>query len=137
MKNLPTVRATLCLSADLFDLEFVTRRIGVDPTKTRSKDSFRTKEFAHTEWIVDVLEENCWSISAPLDRLYEQIGGKVEIIKSLCNECSIETAIIVSIHMNHGHGERPEMDISREIIALAAAINAKIGFDLYCYEEEI
>ena len=132
MENLPTIKTTLCLSADLFDLDLITEKMGIKPTKTRTKDSFPSYGLPHTVWTIEVFEKECWAISAPLEKLFKILEGKAKTIKFLCEEYELEAIIVITIHMNHG--ERPEMDIPREFISFAGFINAEIGFDLYCYE---
>jgi len=131
---IPSIKVTFYIMADEFDLEEVTRRLGINPTETRTKDSFPPQGLAHTSWSLDVEEKDCCAVAILFEEMLEVLGGKSETIKTLCDDYNLETSFVVVIHMQ---GEdNPEMFLPREVISFAASINADIGFDLYCYCDE-
>jgi hypothetical protein len=131
---IPSINVYFCITANEFDLDEVTRKIGVIPTKTRTKSNFPPQGLACTGWVLETGHENCLAVDIQFKKILKMLEGKANIIKTVCGEYNLEASFTVSIHMMHG--ERPEMVLPREVISFAAAINAEIGFDLYCYEED-
>ena len=133
---IPSIKITLYLSAEEFDLDEVTNRLEITPTETRLKNNFPPQsiaaDVARTLWCIDIKEENCIAVSILFEKLLNILDGKSEIIRAVCNDYNLETAFEVVIHMKDG--DSPEVILPREVISFASAINAEIGFDLYCYE---
>ena len=131
---IPSIKVIFGIFADEFDLDEITRRIGVIPTKARTKDSFRVQTLACTEWVLETGQENVIAIDIQFKKMLKMLEGKADVIKRVCDEYNLETNFVVVIHTMVC--EEPELVLSREVIAFAAAINAEIGFDLYSYEQE-
>ena len=131
MDNMPRISVSFCLSADLFDLDYVTKTLGIQPTAARTRDSFRIKEVAHTEWYIAIVKENCFAVSIPFGEMVHLLENKIEAINRLRSELNLEVIFVIVIHMKDGDG--PEVVLPREIVSFAASINAEIAFDLYCY----
>lgn len=133
---IPRIEVTFYIMADEFDLNEVTCRLGVTPTETRTKDSYPHQSIAagvaHTEWSIDLVEENCIAVSFLFEKLLNVLSGKEKLITQVCDDFNLEAGFVVVIHMKDG--DSPEVILPREVVAFAAAINAEIGFDLYCYE---
>ena len=132
----PSIKVWFCLDADEVDLGYVTKKLGIIPTETRTRESFPPQSiaagFAKDVWSFIIKEENCIAVSILFEKLLSVFKGKEGIIKKLCDDLGLEAAFEVVIHMQDGNS--PEVVLPREVIAFAAAINAEIGFDLYCYE---
>jgi len=131
---IPSINVYFYITADEFDLSEVTRKLGVMPTSTRTKDDFPPQGLACTEWVLETGREDCIAVSIQFEKMLQMLDGKANVIKNVCNEYNLETGFVVAIHMMHG--ERPEILLPPEVISFAASINADIGFDLYCYEDE-
>ena len=133
---MPSIKVTLYLGADEVDLDVVTQRLGIVPTETRTKDSFPLQSiitgFAKNIWSIGIIEENCIAVSIPFERMLEILKGKEAQINGLRNEYGFDASFVVVIHMKDG--DSPEVVLPREVITFTAAIDAEIGFDLYCYE---
>jgi len=130
--RLTEMKISFYFAGDLFDLNYVTSRMGITPTETRTKDSFPPTGLAHTEWSIEFCQEKCKAVSILFKMLIDLLGGKEDIIRSICNEHDIEAGFVIVIHMENANG--PEILLPREAVSFAASINAEIGFDLYCYE---
>ena len=136
MENItPSIKVTLFLTADEFDLDEVTRKMDILPTTTRTKDSFPpqsiTAGFARTGWALEIEEEHCLALSILFERLIEILRGKEGIINGFQNDYGIEASISISIHMHQA--ANPEIWLPQEAVKFAATINASIGFDIYSY----
>lgn len=128
----PSIKVTFYLSADEFDLDEVTQKIGIIPTIARKKDSFPPTALACTIWALSIKEERCKAICFLFEELLNMLRPKEKLITDICKDYNIEASFEVVIHMQDGDG--PEIVLPREVISFAATINAEIGFDIYCYE---
>ena len=128
----PSIKVIFCLEADEFNLNQVTERMELIPSEVRTRDSFPTEYYVKTIWSLEIIEENCEAVSIVFEKLLDSLKGKEEIIRNICDDYDIEAGFVVVIHCQDG--DNPEIVLPREIISFAAAINAEIGFDLYCYE---
>jgi len=133
MYKFPEIGVSFFLTADEFNLDYITIKMGIIPTEARTKDDFPCQDFAHTSWSIDILEEECYTVDKPFDKLLGLLDGKEKIIISLCEELGIKASFSIVIHMNSGRN--PEIVLSNKIISFASSINAhEIGFDIYSYE---
>ena len=137
--EMPVIQATFSISASggELDLEEVSRRLGVSPTRTRRKADFPPQTPAQTSWSLEVKEENAFSVGAVLDKLIRRLAGDYPLeaakkIVRLCEEFDAEASLEIVIHMRNG--DSPEVRLFSAQLLFAAAIGAEIGFDLYCYE---
>jgi len=133
---IPSIGVTLYLTADNVDPDEITRRLGIIPTSTRMRDEFPPQSIAagvaRNLWRIEVREDDCIALSIVSDKLLAIFDGKLEILKTICNDYNLKVSIEVVIHMKDG--DSPEVVLHGDIISLAASINAEIGFDIYCYE---
>ena len=133
---IPSIKVAFYISADKFDIDEVTRKVGINPTGTRTNADFPEQSIAagvaKTIWWFEVEEENCIAVSILFKKLLIILDSKSKIINAICNDYGLETGFEVVIHCQDGNN--PELVLTREIVAFAASINAEIGFDLYCYE---
>ena len=132
---IPSIKVKFFITGDDFDLDEVTNRVGINPTRARTKDSFPPQTiqagFACNEWLIETTEENCLAVAIKFEEMLSMLKGKTENIKSLCDDYNLETGFVIVIHMV---GEdNPEMILPREVISFAASMNADIAFDMYVY----
>ena len=137
--EMPVIQTTFSISASggELDLEEVSRRLGVTPTRTRRKADFPPQTPAQTSWSLEVKEENAFSVGAVLDELIRRLAGEnafenVEKLCTLCSDLAASPRFEIVIHMQSG--DSPEVRLFSAQLLFAAAIGAEIGFDLYCYE---
>lgn len=125
------------MPTDEFDLEFVTNKLGINPTRARKRCDFPQPSidagFATDEWSYEVREKNCDNIAVPFNKIYNLFREKVDDINNLCNDINIIADFTVIIYTKTGNTALN--CISKEILSFVASIHAKIGFDLYCYED--
>lgn len=132
MDNMPIISVSFCLSADIFDLDYVSETLGLQPTAARTRDSFRIKEIAHTEWYLEIIKEKCFAISIPFGEVVHLLDNKIGVINKLRKELGLDVIFVIAIKMRSS--ENPEIVLHPDYVSFAASINAEIGFDLYCYE---
>lgn len=134
--QMPSIKIKFHISADTFEISEVTRKIGVVPTKTRTKESFPIQSIvagtACTLWTLETETEDCLAVSIVFDNMMSMLNGKSEIIKSVCDDKKLSTSFEVVVRMYNGNN--PELVLPREVISFAASIGAEISFDLYCYD---
>ena len=137
--EMPVIQTTFSISASggELDLEEVSRRLGVTPTRTRRKADSPPQTPAQTSWSLEVKEENAFSVGAVLDELIRRLAGEnafenVEKLCTLCSDLAASPRFEIVIHMQSG--DSPEVRLFSAQLLFAAAIGAEIGFDLYCYE---
>ena len=137
--EMPVIQTTFSISASggELDLEEVSRRLGVSPTRTRRKADFPPQAPAQTSWSLEVKEENAFSVGAVLDELIRRLAGEnafenVEKLCTLCSDLAASPRFEIVIHMQSG--DSPEVRLFSAQLLFAAAIGAEIDFDLYCYE---
>ena len=129
MEKLPQIKAIFYFVGDEFNINDVTKKMNIVPTRARNKEDCPIKEFAHTVWSLKTEKETCRAVSIQVEKLIKPLIGKEEIINEICSEYNIETEIIIVISME---GEnKPEMVLTKEINSFVSSINAGVGFDLY------
>ncbi len=135
--EMPVIQTTFFISASggELNLEEVSRRLGVTPTRTRRKADSPPQTPAQTSWSLEVKEENAFSVGAVLDELIRRLAGEnafenVEKLCTLCSDLAASPRFEIVIHMQSGDG--PEVVLSPKQVLFAAAIGAEIDFDLHC-----
>ena len=110
----------------------------LSPTEAKKTEDFPEASIragiGRTFWSFEVREENCRDISVPFTKLYNQLYHKVDTIRKLCRDLNLITGFVVTIHTKCGN--IPLDNISRDVVSFASSINADIGIDLYCYDED-
>ena len=109
----------------------------MEPTESKRKADCKpfwiANGLAKAEWIYTAVEDNCDDISIPSMNLYNILNDKAEIINELCSKYGliVTFSVIISLKL----GNTPLAKMSKEFISFLAKINAEIGFDLYCYDD--
>jgi len=129
MNKLPIVKATFYIAGDEFDIDDVTTRMKIIPTKEMKKSDFPACGLPHTEWVFKIEEEHADCIENTFNKIMAVLIGKEKMISQICTDYNAEVGIVITIYMKKN--KRPLLDLSREMISFAASINAEIGFDLY------
>ena len=129
MEILPQIRVSFFFLGDEFNIEDITKKIGIIPTKARKKEDFPISEFAHTEWVLDTKKESCKAVSVPFKKLINMLNGKEIAIRQICNDYNVTVGFLVDIWMENG--DKPEMALTKESISFLASIDAEVSFDLF------
>lgn len=132
---MPLLNVEFCLTGNEVDLGDITAALNIEPTKTRLKKDWPNSTIlaglACDLWRLSTPQETCKSVSEQCKKLINQLIGKEEIIKQLCEKYNLYAHFEVVIHMQTMNG--PEISLEREIVLFLASINADIGFDVYAY----
>lgn len=131
MELLPQIEVSFLLISDDDNIDVITNRLKIVPSKIRKKESFKIKEFAHTLWELSSGRENCKVVSWQFDKVLSMLLGKEDIINDIMNDYNLEACFVVSVHAENGDG--PEVTLTKEIIKFVGKIDATIDFDLYYY----
>jgi len=129
---------------ELINFSEISDALDISPSETRTPDDWpealkRQAPYLPEEirprstWDIETEYEVSYSVSEVFEKLLYQLRGKEQIIRTLSQNMKLMVSIGVGIHMKETDG--PEMVLTSEIIAFAAAINAEIGFDIYSYSD--
>lgn len=128
----PTIKIAFCLTGHNFNLNNVTDKMGMTPTKARKKEDFPIQSIkagvAKTYWSFEIKEENN-QIIIPFNKLINTLRKKTKTINSLCNEFNLEADFIVTIYTKKD--VVPIIELTKDIMSFANSINAKVSFDFY------
>ena len=116
-----------------FVLNELTQKFEVTPTRARLKKDYPIPRIGQAEWYYEIREKNCDDMLVPFQKLVDIFKEKTEIINQLCSNLNLEVSLVTVIHAKIGN--RPLNGISKEIVKFMASIDADMGFDLYCYNE--
>ena len=129
----PRIKINFYMSGNNLNLDIITKRIGIEPTKVRKRTEWPQASIsagiAKDTWLLQLNDEECKAVSIQLDKLQYLLFSKVPIIKELSKEYLLEVSVTVVIDMEKGDG--PELVLSPSNIKFLSLINAEIGFDLY------
>jgi hypothetical protein len=116
--------------------------MGIEPTEVRTPDDWpETIKNPKVElpdelkprhiWKIDIGYESSNLVRDRFDVVLKLLEGKISIINDLKEQFSLKTSFTIGIHSQHDQCNMPEVFLTQEIIAFAAAIGADIGFDMY------
>lgn len=120
-------------SSNEIDLDEITAKMGLSPTRTRRKEDYPWQSIeaglAKTYWDVEI-RENHSNIIIPFRKLIDILSSKVNIINELSCKFNCATYFDVVIH---ACAEKwlPIIEVSKDIMTFVISINADIGFDIY------
>ncbi|MCL2153535.1 MAG: DUF4279 domain-containing protein [Oscillospiraceae bacterium] len=126
-----TVGASLALCGDDFDVDYVSNKLGINPTHIRNKDEVLNngRRFGQTEWAVEFERECSYSIENQYQKIMSMVKDKTDLLSELCAECNATWHIAFYIYIENG--DVPSPYLTKEFIAFAAAIGATVDFDIY------
>ena len=137
-QNTQCVAVSICLlSKDNkdFNLDEITNRIELKPTFARKWSEFPKGSIeanvAVTHWNLEIRENNCNDISIPLEKIYDLLSNKIDVIGTLCDDLNLEIDFTIVIHAKYD--DLPLIQIPKQFISFIALINAEIGMDFYFY----
>jgi hypothetical protein len=140
-----SVNVELVIEGDDFDLEAVSARLGLTPTKQRRRgDIIKRKAIDSEEIFVDTSvilrwKKNTWGvetgysetyyISDQAQKLLNIVGGKTDELRQIQDECNVE--ILISFIVDVRDDIAPALVFERELIAFAHASKARIEIDMF------
>lgn len=120
-----------------FDIDEVTRKLKIEPTRARKKHEFPQASIdagiASDYWDFEI-REGCDDISIPSKKLFDVLFPKKDVIDNLCKELNLEVNFTVIMHLSCG--TNPLNEIPKEVMQFISSFNTGLGFDLYCYNED-
>ena len=119
-----------------FDLDEVTKKIGIKPSVARKKHEFPKVSIdngsAHDYWSFEI-REACDVITIPSKRLYDVFFDKKDIIDELCKKYNLEVNFTLVAHLYCG--TNPLSNIPKEVLKFISSFDTELGLDLYCYDD--
>lgn len=136
------VMVYFCLYGDEFPTEKVSERLKVAPTNTYTKGDLISNRSSvcyrkETNWEIGTGYQNSVDVNEQLNQIAAKLQDKVSEIIDIKKEFAIECKFFIVIKIENGIA--PSLFLNKNIIKLAAIMEAEFDFDLYSnpYESEI
>lgn len=120
-----------------FDPEELTKRLGIQPFKTRKMGSPRGTGhgiFPFSSWDACLQKEPALDGEEQCLRIVRMLRDKIPILNEIRREIDVEFTLMIVTHIHHE--EQPELGFGREIIEFCYLTGTEIGLDQYIYGEE-
>lgn len=130
ISNDTTIRVDLLLTGD-FNPDTFTALIQLSPTSThRQGDNIgrSIRKYKYDVWLLSIEETETIFTSKLLDKLFDNISGKIDLISEVTSNQSIDVEISVVIYIKKSN--TPEIHFSKEIIKQISKLNASIDIDI-------
>lgn len=115
--------------AESFDLEYVSKQMGMRPTKSGFERRVLISGETETFWRVDTGKNKMIDIEDGLDKLLEVLEPRVEIINRLKKELGLEVTIVLDVHAGDG---MPALGFGKRFLEFCHAVGAEfVDIDLY------
>lgn len=140
--ELSEVSVCLTMSGNNVDLDEISEKLDISPTRTRSLDDwpdaiknpvYELPEYLRPRftWELNTGYSHCRLVRNKFDELLGCLEGKEYVINSLREQNDLEVSFTVGIHAQHDQCNLPELFLTNKIVTFAASTNADIGFDMY------
>ncbi|MDR2913263.1 MAG: DUF4279 domain-containing protein [Tannerella sp.] len=134
----PLIRIKFQLTGDKFDIDNVTKQLGLQPSRTRKKEEWPISTInaglAGDLWQLNTICVTSKCVNEQFKILLNNLYGKENIINKLCKEYDLSTQFEVVIHAVETNS--PAIVLDKDVIKFLASIDSDVGFDLYIYPEE-
>lgn len=130
-----TVLSSFTLTGPSFDPAEVTRRIGLEPTKTwKTGDRVQGTQILrkHSGWVWAMPREESLDLGKQIAALLEQLGPFVSRINEVRHELGLGAEISCAIYIE---GQTPAVHFDRSVMSLASQLEAEIDLDIYVYPD--
>ncbi len=137
-KLAPKIRASLCITGENMDFEFLNSEIGVQANYFRKKEEFpkvsRDYGLASDEWAFKTEQVRSYDIADAIKILVEMFKGREGKICKICTTYGFDVCVVISLHAVLG--SFPVIDIPKDCIEFLHRIGAsEINLDPYIYED--
>lgn len=125
-----TVRVSLKILGFQGEPEAITRRIGLEPTKTWRKGELipRTVRPRPTSgWELLAIEGGGPELAPQIERLLDRIRGKEALLSDFGREARLELSIVV-----YARESVPALHLPRETVEVLGKLGSAVDIDLYC-----
>ncbi len=112
-----------------FDLDEVTAKLGIEPTRTQKQEVLRNGTVKATYWLFALPKVEALSIDDRMNEMRLILSGKKDIIKQLCESRGLCATFEVNI--TAASDELPEIYITSDFLAFAGELNADLGIAMY------
>lgn len=118
------------ICSDNLNFKQITSLLRIQPSETRSKETFKFKEFAKDYWSYLIEYEESDDICNQINQLIEVLlPRKKELIFLLDNEPGIEMGFNVVI--NVFDDVFPQLLLTSDVVNFFGELKCQIGFDIY------
>ncbi len=128
------ILAEFKLTGTNFNPEEVTSLLGIVPTKTWRKDD-QTLDSLLTRkrdgWRLSTGEEESLDLNNQLRPVLDQLKPHFSKIKDVCARLHLEVEMGFAVNVENG--ETPALHFDKDIVQIAADLNAEIDIDLYVF----
>lgn len=112
-----------------FDLDEVTARLQIEPTRTQKMESLKNGTVKPTYWLFALPKVVALSIDDRLNEMRLMLIGKENVIRELCKSRELRANFEVTI--TTASDELPEIYITSNFLTFAGELNADIGIAMY------
>lgn len=131
-ENKPLVGVNLFITGkdyEDFDVDAVTKSIGLLPTKTQKQQVLDNGTKKPTYWLLSMKKTQELCIEDKIKELKRSLHGKEDIIYKFTKQNGLCVGLEVNIESKSDN--LPEVFFSQEILTFACSINATVGVGLY------
>jgi hypothetical protein len=130
-KTRPRVSFYFAFYGDSFDPTEITRRLGIEPTKSfRTGDSIRLRSVLRTTdgWIFEIPPRETFDIEGMLRELQQHINVPPAVVKQTCQELKLEVAIECAV-LQPVLLSTPDLSFPADFLGWASDLGASIDLD--------
>jgi hypothetical protein len=115
--------------SDMFDTEFITTELGIEPTSAMIKKDPVPKS---TSWMYKIEVGNEINLEIHIEKLIDIFESKIEIINRLKKELNLETRLqfVIDIDINPD-SSTPYFGLNKRTIDFLGKTETEVDFDLY------
>jgi hypothetical protein len=115
--------------SDIFDTEFVTKELGLEPTSLMIKKDPVPKS---TAWNYKIEAGNEIDLETPLEKLIDIFEPKIEVINRLKKDLSLETRLLFVIDIDiNPNASTPYFGLNKRAIDFLSKTETEVDFDIY------
>lgn len=112
-----------------FDLDEVTAKLGIEPTRTQKQEVLRNGTVKPTYWFFALPKVEALAIDDRMNEMRLLLSGKESAINELCEIRGLSADFEVNI--TAASDELPEIYITSDFLAFAGELNADLGIAMY------
>lgn len=112
-----------------FDLDEVTAKLGIEPTRTQKQEVLRNGTVKPTYWLFALPKVEALAIDDRMNEMRLLLSGKESAINELCEIRGLSADFEVNI--TAASDELPEIYITSDFLAFAGELNADLGIAMY------
>lgn len=130
-----SILSSFTLTAPSFDPEDITRRIGLEPTKTwKTGDRVQGTQIRrkHSGWVWSMPREESLDLGKQVAALLERLGPFLSRINEVREELGLDAEISCAIYIE---GQTPAVHFDRSVMSRVNQLEAEIDLDIYVYPD--